>query len=219
MERAVQGAIDASGFTLFGGFAPGPEDALAADVRTLLLIGNAGAEMFRRYLASRAAEGVTLDAWTRHSVDALAAELGARAVYPFDQPFPPIQAWARRAGIAHASPLGLNIHPRYGLWHAYRAALLFTRALDLPAVESMAHPCDACAGRPCLQACPVQAFDGARYDTRACVGWLSEASGADCMDTGCRARHACPVGRDHRYEPAQANFHMRAFRDAFAAEV
>ena len=33
-----------------------------------------------------------------------------------------------------------------------------------------------------------------------------------CMDLGCRARDACPVGRDYRYAPGQANFHMQAFR-------
>jgi hypothetical protein len=32
-----------------------------------------------------------------------------------------------------------------------------------------------------------------------------------CMAIGCLARHACPIGHDYRYTPAQANFHMRAF--------
>jgi hypothetical protein len=32
------------------------------------------------------------------------------------------------------------------------------------------------------------------------------------MGEGCRARRACPVGRDYRYAPDQAAFHMRPFR-------
>ncbi len=34
------------------------------------------------------------------------------------------------------------------------------------------------------------------------------------MDLGCRARRACPVGREYFYDPEQAAFHMRAFLDA-----
>jgi len=31
------------------------------------------------------------------------------------------------------------------------------------------------------------------------------------MQTGCLARHACPVGQAFRYRPAHAAFHMTAF--------
>jgi hypothetical protein len=31
------------------------------------------------------------------------------------------------------------------------------------------------------------------------------------MEFACLARHACPVGRDYRYAPAQARFHMQSF--------
>jgi hypothetical protein len=34
------------------------------------------------------------------------------------------------------------------------------------------------------------------------------------MSRGCLARHACPVGQGFAYAPAQAEFHMRAFRAA-----
>ena len=56
-----------------------------------------------------------LDRWSRRVVDALAAALGARALYPFDgPPHWPFQRWARRAEAVHVSPLGLLIHPDYG---------------------------------------------------------------------------------------------------------
>lgn len=42
----------------------------------------------------------------------------------------------------------------------------------------------------------------------------SDPNGADCLDFGCRARHACPVGRDYRYAPNLAQFHMEAFYKA-----
>jgi epoxyqueuosine reductase QueG len=153
-----------------------------------------------------------MDDWTRDVVSTLAADVGARALYPFDTDPPwPFLSWARRAGAGHVSPLGLNIHPTYGLWHAYRAALLFPVEFDIPEQRAGAHPCEACAARPCLSACPVSAFDGTSYDVPACTRHLASGAGPICMERGCLARHACPVGQGFAYAPAQAEFHMRAF--------
>ena len=124
----------------------------------------------------------------------------------------PFLTWARRAGAGHVSPLGLNIHPTYGLWHAFRAALLFPVAFDLPMQSAGAHPCETCADKPCLSACPVNAFNGTTYDVAACASHLDSPAGHDCMDNGCLARRACPVGQGFTYHPFQAQFFMRAFR-------
>src|SRR4030095_137820 len=40
--------------------------------------------------------------------------------------------WAMRAEAVAPSPLGILIHPDYGLWHAYRGALAFAERLALP---------------------------------------------------------------------------------------
>ncbi len=69
-------------------------------------------------------------------------------------------------------------------------------------------------GRPCLNACPVGAFSVSGYDVAACASHLETDAGADCMDLGCRARRACPVGAEHAYGPEQASFGMRAFLQA-----
>lgn len=217
LSHPVLDAIHRAAFTPIGWFTPDAEEpGLPPGVRTLLLIGNAGSAMFERFAAERDPARDRLDDWTRERIDALARELGAHAVYPFDRPFPPMQRWARRAGGGQASPLGLDIHPVYGLWHAYRAALLFDTALDLPSVEAGSHPCESCAAKPCLRACPVAAFDGRTYDVDACVRHIAQPAGADCLAAGCRARHACPVGAAYAHTPAQARFHMRAFLAAHA---
>lgn len=208
-----------AGFTPLGWFVPAPEDGLPADMQSVLLIGNAGPEMFRRFLRERGAALESLDDWTRRTLQPLAATLGARAVFPFDRPFPPVQAWARRAGAGFVSPLGLNIHPRYGLWHAFRAALLFPTPLELPATAVAEHPCERCVAKPCLAACPVQAFKPDHYDTAACTGWLASDRGAECMGRGCLARHACPVGREFTYDPVQASFHMQHFRASMSGGI
>jgi hypothetical protein len=60
----------------------------------------------------------------------------------------------------------------------------------------------------------VNAFTPTGYDVAACVAHIDSPRGTDCMEEGCRARRACPVGIEHRYSDEQANFHMRAFRNA-----
>jgi ferredoxin len=210
MTHPVLEAIGRAAFTPLGWFAPSAADGVPPDTRFVILIGNAGTGMFRRFARERDPLHDTLDGWTRVAVEALAAELDATPVYPFDKPYPPILTWARKGGAGHVSPLGLNIHPVHGLWHAYRAALLFKVAVDLPPPTSRPSPCDACVARPCLSACPVGAFTGHGYDETACITHIASPAGQDCMRRGCLARHACPVGQAYAYEPAQAQFHMRA---------
>jgi hypothetical protein len=123
----------------------------------------------------------------------------------------PFQRWAQRAEPVAPSPLGLLIHPRYGLWHSYRGALAFAQAFDVAAPKRAPSPCESCDGRPCLSACPVGAFTGDGYAVGDCASWVGSVAGRPCAETGCLARHACPVGRDYAYGPEQASFYMRAF--------
>jgi len=118
------------------------------------------------------------------------------------------------AEALHASPLGILIHPDYGLWHGYRGALLFSERLDLPPKDTRPSPCESCTDKPCLSACPVGAFKPDQYDIDACVEYLDTPPAADCREEGCRARRACPIGHDVAYEPNQASFHMTAFLSA-----
>jgi ferredoxin len=103
------------------------------------------------------------------------------------------------------------IHRDWGLWHSYRGALAFAERVALPERVESPSPCDSCAAKPCLTACPVGAFTLERYDVEACAGHLRSAAGKDCLELGCRAREACPVGAAYRFERDQAGFHMRAF--------
>ena len=215
MEHPILTTIRRAGFTPLGWFAPTPEDRVPDGARFVILIGNAGPDMFRRFARERDPGHDAMDDWTREVVEDLARDLDARALYPFDMNPPwPFLSWARRGGAGHVSPLGLNIHPTFGLWHAYRAALLFPVEFDIPVQRPAPHPCDSCAAKPCLTTCPVGAFDGTSYDVPACARHIASPAGEACMTRGCLARHACPVGQGFAYAPAQAEFHMRAFRAA-----
>ncbi len=186
-----------------------------AGVRTIVLAGMTGRDGWSAFAASPEASdglGDPLDRWSRRVIESIARELGATALFPFGgPPWLPFQQWARRAEPVHVSPIGILIHPCYGLWHAYRGALGFSDPLAVPEPEAAPSPCDSCLGRWCLKACPVGAFSAAGYDVGACVAHVKSPAGADCMGGGCRARRACPVGAEHAYPPEQANFHMRAF--------
>jgi len=212
IEQSLQGA----GLTPRGAFHPADSDgvpplAAATPARTVVLAGNAGPHMWRAFDAARAAGGMTLDVWSGRVLTDLAARLGARAVFPFERPYLPFQRWAMRAEACHPSPLGLLIHSDYGLWHGYRGALLFAAPIELPPPDCRASPCASCADRPCLSACPAGAFEATGYDVAACARHLALTPEPACMHIGCLPRHACPVGRDYRYAPAQARFHMLPF--------
>jgi hypothetical protein len=207
-------AATAAGFICRGGFHPGPEDgvpgASADGTETLVVLGNAGPAMWQAFSIAPSRLG-GLDRWTKAAVTALARPMNARAIFPFDRPYPPFQRWAAKAENLKSSPLGILIHPEYGLWHAYRAALLFAKKLALPPADPRPRPCDACADKPCLSACPVEAFASESYDVPKCVGHIASSRGSECREGGCLARRACPVGRDYAYAPDQARFHMEAF--------
>jgi hypothetical protein len=209
--------IERRGLAAHGAFALQDDERQGelADVATIALVGLAGRRGWAAFSGSPEAEdrgADPLDRWSRRVVGALATELGARALYPFDgPPHWPFQRWAMRAEPMHVSPLGLLIHPTEGLWRGYRGALAFAEPLAVPPPRAAASPCETCVARPCLSACPVGAFTGDGYDVAACAAHLSHPAGRACMEGGCLARRACPVGAERAHEPAEAAFHMRAF--------
>lgn len=184
---------------------------LRGGVDGIVLIGTAGSAFWPYFQAVRRDEANPLDNWSRRVVTALAERFGAEPLLPQDgPPFLPFQRWAMAAEPVFPSPMGVLVHPGYGLWHSYRGALRFAAPIDLPARVDAAHPCESCADKPCIAACPVAA--AAPYDVPRCKAHLQ--AGGDCRRIGCLSRHACPLGQDYAYVPEQAAFHMEAFMRA-----
>ena len=209
---------EALGLAARGGFHPAPGELAGAlpgvPAGTIVLLGFTGSAQWPNFArAPEAADGLPdpLDRWSRRMIGALAREFGAVDVYPNAPTLLPFQRFSRCSEPVHPSPIGLLIHPRWGLWHAYRGALVFERRIDLPRIEPERSPCETCTSKPCLSACPVQAFSGGSFDLAACVNHVRSAAGASCLEGGCLARRACPVGAEFRYVPAQARFHTEAF--------
>ena len=186
-----------------------------AALRSVLLVGNAGASYwprFSRWWREQPEDLANpLDTWSRTVIGEVAEKFGARVVMPNDRPFAPFQQWAMRAEGLRPSPLGLLIHPVHGLWHAYRGALAFDVEIPIQGAGEVIHPCDLCIGKPCLNACPVDAFSAAGFVYEACVEHVRSPHGARCRERGCLARNACPVGVDYRYPAEVQAFHQKAF--------
>lgn len=211
MSHPVLEAIRAEGFEPLGWFTPVASDRVPGQAAAAILIGNAGPAMFERFARERDPSQDLMDDWCAEVLGRLAAQLDAAAHFPFETPPLPFSLWGRRAKAGHASPLGLNIHPEFGLWQAYRALFAFPEPLGLPEREGAPHPCPTCEAQPCLHTCPVGAFTPGHYDVERCADHLATPAGRDCLEFGCRARRACPVGTGHAYTPSQARFHMSAF--------
>jgi hypothetical protein len=183
--------------------------------RSVILIGHGGSSIWPFFSKWQASQDTVpdspLDTWSKHVIGPVANEAGGHAVFPSDQPYLPFQQWAMKAEGLKPSPLGMLIHPSYGLWHAYRGAILFSDVTLSQKVQKLSHPCDACTEKPCLSACPVDAFSKGGYDVVTCRSHLATSLGQPCMGGGCLARRACPVGRQYTYVPGQMQFHLNAF--------
>ena len=186
---------------------------------SIALVGNIGSSywpVFSESAEYRDGRADPLDRWSRRVSEQVAAETGAKPLYPFEgPPYFPFQQWAKRAESLSQSPLGLMIHPQYGLWHSYRFGLLITGAeiVEKQWISSQS-PCETCEAQPCLNTCPVEAFSLKGYDVGSCAAYLKQTPDAPCHQQGCLARNSCPAGESYRYAPAQHCFHLQAFLTA-----
>lgn len=220
MIDGIASMLSAHGLIPRGGFRFAPEEGAPAGLsgsaaKSVLLVGQAGAAPWPHFLRWRRSQPENLadplDAWSRAVIDGIAAEFGARAVYPSEKPWLPFQQWAMRAEGLKPSPLGILMHPEYGLWHAWRGALLFDVEIPIQAPRAVSHLCDLCPGKPCLKACPAGAYSEAGFAYRACLGHVRGPSGGPCRTSGCLDRNACPYGAAYRYPADAQAFHMAAF--------
>jgi hypothetical protein len=154
-----------------------------------------------------------IDRWSTRVISDLATQLHARPQFPFGgPPYAPFLEWAKQSGRAFSSPLGMLVHDTYGMMISYRGALAFDHKIDLPAPPS-ASPCDTCATKPCLSACPVNAITAQHgYNVETCHAHLDTPLGETCMTQACHIRTSCPVSVAVTRETAHNLLHMRAFK-------
>ena len=183
-------------------------EAAAIAGNRLILIGNAGPAFWRALQANANTGSDPVDNYSHQLAKRFVEEYlyaSAEILYPGAGALP-LQYLGALAGWHYPSPLGVGIHPQYGLWFAYRAAVLTDAPLapskPLPGVS----PCQHCTDRPCLSACPPRALaQPGAPDLRRCLDWRCTTE-SSCANT-CLARLACPVGREQRYDEPQIQYH------------
>lgn len=214
---ADHGLILRNGF-VFGDGEVAPFGHSGKPARSVLLVGQAGMAPWPHFLKWREKQPADianpLDTWAREVIGDVARAVGARAVSPSDKPYLPFQQWAMRAEGLRPSPLGILMHPEYGLWHAYRGALLLEVEVSIQEPREVIHLCDGCQRKPCLKACPVGAHSEAGFAYRDCLAHVRGPAGGLCWDGGCLDRNACPYGVEYRYPAEVQAFHMAAFMRA-----
>lgn len=202
----------ANGLNIHGIAPARPEDGLPDRVQSLVLLGPDEPDFWSRFSTSDEARDSApdpLDRWSRRVIGQMACKIGGKAYFPFGgPPWRPFLDWALRSGRCWSSPVGLLVHDEAGLFVSFRGAIGIDEEI---ASDAGQNPCETCADRPCITACPVGALGPEAYDVPACKGWLSTGPGAVCMTGGCLVRRSCPVGAGRRLA-AQSAFHMEAFK-------
>jgi hypothetical protein len=218
----IRAALQPHGLFLRGSLVfddDGPLLPYGPRARAVVLVGNIGGSLWPAFARWKTEQGQDLppeplDQWSKAVILPVAEAAGATAFFPSDPPWQPFQQWAMRAEGLKASPLGILIHPHYGLWHGYRGALAFEHLPEGLEESSAAgpHPCTTCADKPCLSTCPASAILPEGFQYTPCRSFLGRPEGIVCLEGGCVARNSCPVGADYRYPEEQVRFHMAALK-------
>ena len=203
---------------------------------SVLLIANQGPSMWQKLNRRAAESGIrtsdpvddyVLDTVLEHG-RAVLPDQHLSVLYPrtrLDSSLPhvPLQKLGTVAGWHHASPMGIGIHPEFGLWFAYRALvcvdMVFTpgvcvsgrwsalRESGSQVVDNTSESvCDTCETRACQSACPAGAVTFGQLPDMARCSTFRLSENSPCASQ-CLARNACPVGGQSRYESEQTAHH------------
>ncbi len=201
-------------------------NTISPGCRSIVVIGNGGADFWHTFKAHAAGNpgwlerDNPLDDFTREVVEKeivmpIQTE-GVRCitVYPFGSGGPTLNFMqlAMLAGLAAPSIIGVVVHPVFGPWIAFRAALLLDSEIDHPGDAIGFDPCPTCSSRSCISACPAAAVSfPSGWNIPKCLAHRVEAH-PDCADR-CHARVACVLGPDQRYPDDELAYHQsRALR-------
>ncbi len=110
-----------------------PDDFLIHEGAPALLIGNRGRDMWEHFSRSQEYLSGTadpLDSWTIRKLREVSAGEVCSIFHPSIKPCWPFQQIAGKVTGVAPSPLGILIHPEFGLWHGLRGLLVFDPTHD-----------------------------------------------------------------------------------------
>lgn len=213
ISKEVTSSLESVGLTVLGGFSAEPSDfgTITPSIRSIAMIGPDEPRFWPMFVDSpEYNDGLRdpMDRWSLRILSEIGQRFDLQVYFPFGgPPYVPFYQWALRTGRIFASPTRLLVHDQAGLFVSFRGALGFVEDISFSASSSPCEDCDA----PCMNTCPVSAFDGESYDTVACNTEIRKSDRLSCLERGCAARRACPVSQDYGRLEAQSNFHMKNF--------
>lgn len=177
----------------------------------VILIGHGGRALWKSIPAPKRHQADPIDRYSREAAGRFARRVLAgdkyQIIYPGNTPVA-LQQLGRAAGWHTPSPLGIGINPHWGLWYAYRVAMLTNAPLAEIFQPAPPSPCAACDGKPCIEQCPPGALNAtSSIDMSRCAGHRLAAE-SSCADR-CLARLGCPVASEQRYTLEQTQYHYR----------
>ncbi|MDV4143235.1 ferredoxin [Shimia sp. FJ5] len=211
--ETLKSAANALHLDILGGFHPALDDTDLDGFGTLLMLGPLEPAFWTHFKTQKEyLDGGPnpVDRWSSRVVTALATALGGHPFFPYSgPPYMPFYQWALRTERCHSSPVNLLVHDRAGLFVSFRGALALRQHVELP--DSPPSPCETCPDRPCISACPVDAFASGSYDVAACRKVIRDDGPACCLTRGCAVRRACPASQGYGRLEEQSSYHMRVF--------
>jgi len=215
-------AVSVARFEAEGGDPATVKAIIDRQARSIIVVANGGFDFWRAFVRYAAAHQGwlerpdPLDDFTRATVEDMllpavrTAGVRCTSVYPFasDPPRLNFMQLGRLAGLAGPSIIGVVVHPVYGPWLAFRAALLVDVVLDAPGAALGFDPCPTCVARSCIKGCPAEAVSNEHgWDLAGCLKFRVEQEPA-CAPR-CHARAACVLGPEYRYPDAELAYHQR----------
>jgi epoxyqueuosine reductase len=209
-------------------------DAIAPRAKSIIVIGNGGGAFWKTFKQhcdenpGWTARDNPLDDFTRVVIERdlapILAGVAYTIVYPFMSSGPTLNFMeaGKAAGLSGPSIIGVVVHPVYGPWIAFRAAILLDVLLDAAGEAHGFDPCPSCTARTCISACPADAVSFASgWHIPKCLTHRVEVE-ADCAPR-CHARAGCVLGPEHRYPDDELAYHqmraLRAMRPYYEAHI
>jgi hypothetical protein len=150
--------------------------------KTLCLIGNGGRSLWEKLPHPLNIKTHPIDQYSKNQIHTFSESIDSEVeiLFPNDHYTLPLQRIGRALNVCTQSPIGLDVHPSFGLWFAIRGVFLVSKKMSMT-LENPFSPCNTCTDKPCMK--------------------ISDIA---------QARMKCPFKNEHQYTEDQIRYHQNA---------
>lgn len=197
-------------------------DIELSQYKRLIVMGNGGGKIWESLSSNHAETDNPIDTFSLQILELFCRrylpEAKNQILYPSEKHIIPLQRIGIHLGWSSPSPLGIGISNKYGLWWAFRGALLTSAELKPTTLNKTSSPCDECLDKPCITHCPGSAVsDDQAFNIPACFNHRAK-SNSSCLDR-CLSRNACPIHQNNTYPTEMTKYIYKKSMKAVAKYV